>query len=167
MKIAFLLTSVLFVQVAFSQTQIVSKKLGTLTFKELDYGIAKVKNGTSDSLSGSPTGTHMWLEDFEIVKQTDSIKIFPKANFGTVYIFEAKDTFDIDVTIEWIYPRKVTNEKGESFKSIKYTTKRPTNIPSASSYSLDSQYEFVEGEWQLNLFIENKKVYTKKFILYQ
>jgi hypothetical protein len=78
---------------------------------------------------------------------------------------KAKDTINIDVVIEWIYPEKVTNEKGEKFKSIKYTTRRPTNIPSASSYSLDEPYEMVKGNWEMNMYIENKKVYTKTFVL--
>jgi hypothetical protein len=73
---------------------------------------------------------------------------------------------DIDVQIEWIYPEKITNERGEKFKSIKYTTQRPTNIPSGSSYNLDEPYEMVKGRWILNLYVENKKVYTRAFVLY-
>jgi hypothetical protein len=79
---------------------------------------------------------------------------------------KAKDTVDMDVQIEWIYPKKITNDKGEKFKSIKYTTQRPTNIPSASSYSLDEPYEMVKGRWTMNLYLENKKVYTRSFVLY-
>jgi hypothetical protein len=90
----------------------------------------------------------------------------PKANFGVVYIVNAKDTVDIDVVIEWIYPEKITNTNGEKFKSIKYSTRRPTNIPSASSYSLDEPYEMVKGEWKMNIYIENKRVCSKTFILY-
>ncbi|MBF4491898.1 DUF3859 domain-containing protein [Flavobacterium sp. MR2016-29] len=49
---------------------------------------------------------------------------------------------------------------------MKYTTQRPTNIPSASSYSLDEPYELIKGKWEMNLYIENKRVYSKTFILY-
>ena len=56
--------------------------------------------------------------------------------------------------------------QSDNFKSIKYTTNRPTNIPSASSYSLDASYEMVKGEWQMNIYLENKKVYSKSFFLY-
>ena len=77
-----------------------------------------------------------------------------------------RSTVDIEVVIEWIYPKKITNEKGEIFKSIKYTTKRPTNIPSASSYSLDAPYEMVKGDWKMNIYIEGKRVCSKTFILY-
>ncbi len=150
----------------FSQTKVNFKSYGTLEFKELYFGLAKVKGRTIEQLSTSPTGTHGWLEDFEILNKTDSIKVLPKANFGVVYIVNAKDTLDIDVVIEWIYPQKIINDKGEKFKSIKYTTKRPTNIPSASSYSLDEPYEMVKGEWKMNIYIENKRVCNKTFILY-
>jgi hypothetical protein len=131
----------------------------------LDHGLAHVVDGTVENVQNTPTGTHGWLKDLEIVKVTDTIEVAPKANFGVVYMIKAKDTVDIAVAIEWIYPEKVTNEKGEKFKSIKYTTKRPTNIPSASSYSLDASYEMVKGEWKMNMYIENKKVYTKTFFL--
>ena len=102
----------------------------------------------------------------EIVDVTDSIEIEPKANFGVMYLVKAKDSVDINVDIEWIYPETIKNEQGKKFKSIRYTTKRPTNTPSASSYSLDEHYELVKGNWEMNIYIENKKVYTKTFILY-
>jgi hypothetical protein len=166
MKVIFTVITFLFIQSTFSQTTINSKSHGILEFKELDYGLAKVKDGTTDKLSNSPNGNHGWLEDFEIINKTDSILTLPKANFGVVYIVNAKDTVDIDVVIEWIYPEKITNTNGEKFKSIKYSTRRPTNIPSASSYSLDEPYEMVKGEWKMNIYIENKRVCSKTFILY-
>ena len=166
MKVIFTLLTLLIFQTTFSQTTVNSKSYGTLEFKELDFGLAKVKGGRTEQLSTSPTGTHGWLEDFEIINKSDSIQVLPKANFGVVYIVNAKDTVDIDVVIEWIYPEKITNDKGEKFKSIKYTTKRPTNIPSASSYSLDEPYEMVKGDWKMNIYIENKRVCSRTFVLF-
>ena len=166
MKVILTFLTLLIFHTTFSQTKINFKSYGTLEFKELDFGLAKVKGRTIEQLSTSPTGTHGWLEDFEILKKTDSIKVLPKANFGVIYIVNAKDTVDIDIDIEWIYPQKIINDKGEKFKSIKYTTKRPTNIPSASSYSLDEPYEMVKGEWKMNIYIENKRVCSKTFVLY-
>jgi hypothetical protein len=166
MKVISTLLTLIIFQTAFSQTTVTSKLYGALEFKELDHGLAKVKDGTTEALSNSPTGNHGWLEDFEIINQTDSVRILPKANFGVVYIVGAKDTVDIDVVIEWIYPEKITNDKGEKFKTVKYTTKRPTNIPSASSYSLDEPYEMVKGNWKMNIYIENKRVCSRTFFLY-
>lgn len=57
-------------------------------------------------------------------------------------------------------------KKGETFKSIRYTTKRPTNIPSGSTYSLDAPYEMVKGKWVVNIFIENKKMGSKSFLVF-
>ena len=166
MKVILCLLSLLFACTSFAQTTVKSKDYGVLEFVELDHGLAKVVDGTVDELKKTPTGTHGWLNDFVITDVTDSIHIASKANFGVVYEVKAKDTVDIDVNIEWIYPAKITNEKGETFKSINYTTKRPTNIPSASSYSLDAPYEMVKGEWQMNIYLEKKKVYSRSFFLY-
>jgi len=166
MKILILFATILFVDSSLAQTTVVSKTHGILEFVELDHGLAQVVEGTVEKLKGSPTRTRGWLKDFEIIKVTDSIEAILKANFGVVYLVKAQDTVDINVDIEWIYPEKITNEQGKKFKSIRYTTKRPTNTPSASSYSLDAQYEMVKGNWEMNIYIENKKVYTKTFLLY-
>lgn len=166
MKIVYTLLSFFILQTIISQTTVKSKIYGNLDFKELDYGQANVKGGKSEELVNSPTGSHRWLEDFVIIKKTDSIQAVKKANFGVVYMVTAKDTVNINIDIEWIYPEKMTNDKGEKFKSIRYTTKRPTNIPSASSYSLDEPYEIIKGKWEMNIFIENKRVYSKTFVLY-
>ena len=166
MKVILTLITLFTFQTLFAQTTIKSKTYGDLEFKELDYGLARVKGRKSEELTTSPTGTHGWLQDFEIIDNNTSIQALAKANFGVVYIVNSKDTVDIDVVIEWIYPKKITNDKGQEFKSIKYTTKRPTNIPSASSYSLDEPYETIKGDWKMNIYIENKKVCTKTFVLY-
>lgn len=166
MKVIFTLLTLLIFQATFSQSTVNSKSYGILEFIELDHGLAKVKGRTTEKLSNTPTGSHGWLADFEIIKKSDSIQVLKKANFGVVYIVKAKDTVNIDVVIEWIYPDKITNDKGEKFKSIKYTTKRPTNIPSASSYSLDEPYEMVKGDWKMNIYIEDKRVCSRTFILY-
>jgi hypothetical protein len=166
MRIIFSLTALLFINISIAQTTVASKTNGLLEFVELDHGLAEVVPGIIEKLKNSPTGTHGWLEDFAIIKVTDSIQVLPKANFGVVYMVKAKDTVDINVVIEWIFPEKMINEKGEKFKSIKYSTKRPTNIPSASSYSLDAPYEMIKGNWEMNIYIEKKKVYSHTFLLY-
>lgn len=156
----------LFSLYASAQTTFSSKTAGNLEFVELEYGIGHKVEGTTVQEKASPTGTRGWLADYTIIRQTDSVPMVRKANFGTVYMIRAKDTVDIDVQIEWIYPEKITNEKGEKFKSIRYTTQRPTNIPSGSSYNLDEPYEMVKGKWVQNLYVENKKVYSRTFVVY-
>ncbi|NIG57138.1 DUF3859 domain-containing protein [Chitinophaga sp. Cy-1792] len=157
--VAFFATTTLYAQIPQSQK-------GTLDFRILNFGIAAVVEGTSDRLDGTPTRTHGWLQDLQIVKVTDSIPLKQKQNFGIVYQVDAKDTIMIAVDIEWIFPVAITNEKGASYKSVRYTTKRPTNIPSGSTYSLDEPYEMVKGEWVENIYIGNQKVGSKTFFVY-
>lgn len=152
---------------SYAQTSINSSRYGTLEIQELEYGLASVEHEVELKGENTPTKTRGWLKDFVIIKQTDSIKIAPKANFGTVYIVNAKDTVEIAIDIEWIYPKTVKNDQGEKFKSIRYSTKRPTNIPSASSYSLDADYEMVPGKWIQHLYIDDQRVLTRTFILYK
>src|SRR5215210_745368 len=103
MKLLFVLCAFLFFSAASGQTTVVSKTAGPLEFVELDYGLASVAGETHIEAKNSPTGTRGWLEDFVIIKVTDSVQLIRKANFGVVYMVKAKDTVDIDVQIEWIY----------------------------------------------------------------
>lgn len=150
----------------YAQAKVETKKFGTLEFIELEHGSAKAVEGTTEQTDLTPTGSHGWLKDLVIVEVTDSIKMAPKATFGTIYMIKAKDTVDIEVTIEWIYPGTVVNEQGQKFKSVKYGTTRPTNIPSGSTYSLDAPYEMVKGDWTENIYLGNKRVFTRTFTLY-
>lgn len=117
-------------------------------------------------MENTPTGTHGWLKEFEITKITDAVPATLPANFGVQYVVKAKDTVEIEVEIEWIFPEKIINDQGKKFKSIKYKTQRPTNIESASSYSLDKPFELLKGKWTLNIYLENRIVNTKIFVLY-
>ncbi len=163
-------TPLFFLIMSFSlsaQNSIETKQYGTLTFDELDHGLAKAVNGTTEVLKGSPIKTHQWLKDFEIVKVTDSIQVEPGAKFGVVYEIKSADSFVLKMDAEWVYPTTLKNEDGKKFKSIRYTTQRPTNTMAASSYSLDAPYEMVTGDWVLNLYVDNKLLYTKTFFLYK
>ncbi len=166
MKLISLFAALLFINSVFAQTIVESKQFGRLEFAEIKYGVAQVVKGTIEEMKNSPTGIHGWLKDFEITRITDSVPAELNANFGVQYIVMAKDTVEIEVEIEWLFPKKMTNDEGEKFKSIRYKTRRPTNIESASSYSLDKPFELIKGNWTENFYIENKLVHTRTFILY-
>lgn len=157
------LLALLISQAGFSQK---TGKYGDLKFEEINYGRVVTKNGTIRETKDSPTGKHRWGDNLKLIRTTDSIPIFKNAAFGVIYNIKAKDTIDIDVDVEWIFPKTITNDKGQQFKSIRYTTKRPTNILSASSYTLEERYEMIKGNWILNIYIENKQVYSKTFVLF-
>jgi len=135
-------------------------------FVEINHGVAEVVLGTTEVLKNSPTGNRGYLSGFAITKTTDSVHTELKANFGVEYMLVSKDTVDIEVVIEWIFPEKIKNDEGKKFKSLKYSTQRPTNIPTASSYSLDKNFELVKGEWKMNIYVKEKLLYSKTFILY-
>lgn len=149
---------------AFAQTR--QTKDGVFEFVELNHGIAKIVEGTTEKLKNSPTGTRGVLQNFEIAIVTDSVEIKPKANFGILYTIKSKQDIDIDVTFEWIYPEKIKTEDGKKIKSLQFTLSRPTNTEIASSYSLDTPSEMVKGNWTLNIYIKEEKLFTRTFVLY-
>lgn len=166
MKFLYLFAALLFFNSVFAQTIVESKLFGRLVFTEIQYGVAQVVDGISEEMKNSPTGSHGWLKEFEVTKITDSVPAELNANFGVHYIIKSKDTVEIEVEIEWLFPKRMTNNEGKKFKSIRYKTRRPTNIESASSYSLDKPFELIKGNWTENFYIENKLVHTRTFILY-
>lgn len=166
MRLLILLFAFFSTGITSAQTKVSSAGYGELEFSELDHGLATTEKGVVEEFKNSPSGTHGWLKDFVITKMTDSIHIEKNANFGVVYIIKAKDTADINVDIEWIFPKTIKNDKGEKYKKFRYTTRRPTNIISASSYNLDEPYEMIKGNWTMNIYLEDKLVNTRTFILY-
>jgi hypothetical protein len=59
MKVIFILLTLLIFQTTFSQTIINSKSHGDLEFKELDYGLAKVKGGRTEKVSNSNRNSYL------------------------------------------------------------------------------------------------------------
>lgn len=168
MKLIALLISISFLNICSAQSN-TNLTTEDVKFVELNYGIANATRIASDSdgviVKPAVDVSNNMLSQFEIVKKTDSVETKMKAKFGIKYMFTAKDTMDIYVDIEWIYPKTVKNN-GKKFKSIRYTTKRPTNIPSASSYSIDDDFELIKGNWTENIYYQDKLVDTRVFILY-
>ncbi|MEI9943528.1 MAG: DUF3859 domain-containing protein [Chitinophagaceae bacterium] len=167
MKIITFVISILVMTISsFGQRAPASSSARQLEFIEIKYGVAKVVRESSEQFKNSPSGERGNLSEFSIIKITDSVQAELKANFGVEYMIKAMDTVNIDVEIEWIFPEKIKNEAGKKFKSIKYTTQRPTNIETASSYSLDKDYEMVKGKWKMNIYVWGKLLYTRTFVLY-
>ena len=119
MKFLFLLSTVFIFYISSAQPTVVSKTAGPLELVELGFGLASVGGRTTVEEKATQTSGRGWLEDFAIIKVADSVQMVRKANFGVVYMIKAKDTVDINVQVEWIYPEKIINDKGEKFKSIR------------------------------------------------
>jgi Domain of unknown function (DUF3859) len=160
MKIFFLILSLFVFLNGHSQSN------KAVEFVEINHGMVKVSRERTEIQINSPTGSRGILESFEFIKITDSVPAILKNNFGIEYMLKTADSTEIDVTIEWLYPEKITNTEGKKFKTIKYTTQRYTNEPTFSSYSLDEPYELVKGKWKMNIYAYEKLLYSKTFILY-
>lgn len=99
MKLLFVLSAFLCSYCTYAQKTVASKTAGPLEFVELEYGIGQKVDGTTVKDNASPTGSRGWLQDYAIIKTTDSVQIERKANFGVVYMVKAKDTVDINSTL--------------------------------------------------------------------
>ena len=159
MKILLLAIAIAFSQLTYSQISI--------EFAELDYGLAQVGDRRPMKADNVPTGERNVSTTLDFVEHTDSIQIAPKASFGIMYMLKAIDSVDINVDVEWIFPKKMVDDKGNKYKSIRYTSKKPTNTELGNTYTFDEQYEMIEGKWILNIYYENKKLFSRTFIVYK
>jgi hypothetical protein len=133
--------------------------------KELSYGICKTKQIETENSENSPTGHHIISEGFNLVKRTDTIPGELGLVFGIEFILSTKETTSIDIEKAWIFPSEMKDEKGKSFKEVRYSLELNTNEITFSTYKFENQYEIVKGEWTYQMSYKGKKIYEKKFYI--
>lgn len=137
-------------------------------FEELAFGLAaRTENTDRIEAADLPTGQRNIANNLEFVQSTDSIQLQPKGSFGIMYMLKAADSVDIKVDVEWIFPKKMVDKEGNKYKSIRYTTTKPTNTELGNTFTLDEAYEMIEGKWTLNLYVDNKKLFSRSFFVYK
>lgn len=134
-----------------------------INFKEIGHGVSESNVIVRDPMSKSPTGLRSYSDDYKIIVSTDTIPGKKGSRFGVVYELQSSDDTVVTLKVEWIYPKKIVNNDGQSFRALKYKTTRSTNQETYSSYILDEDYEVVPGKWIFRLSYNKKKIYEHVF----
>jgi hypothetical protein len=136
-------------------------------FSELNYGMYASQTGETQKMDESPSGDHRVVIKQVLLKKTEKIPAKIGSDFGTEYKLVSNSSDTVTLQLEWIFPHTIIDPvKKASFKSIKYAIDLPLNATNGSTYSLDNDFEVVKGTWQLNIYYEDKIIYSKKFELY-
>ena len=163
MKNTFLILIILFL---FSCKTKITTDSSTVKIKELSYGTSSSKILTTEHLKNSPSGNHI-VSDYKlnIIKKSDDVEAKIGVQFGSEYIIYAKENKPIELTIKWTYPKGVTDKMGKELFETKYNIIKMTNEYSYSNFTIEDKNELVKGDWILEIFTDNSKLYKRVFHL--
>ena len=136
-----------------------------VSFHELRYGICKTDSLYKQDLKTSPSGNQIISEAFKLIKKTDRIPGEVGQQFGVEYILESDFIGYLPVQQVWIFPEVITDGKGKAFKEARYTTEKPINSKTYSTYTLEKDFEVVKGEWIYQMWYDQEKLYERKFYI--
>ena len=161
------LSSVFFALVLSTLTQTSSAQQNPpFKLKEISYGIYTSRTIAREAIADSVSISHGQVAGQTLVTQTDQVPAKLGTQFGSEYQLTGSAKDSVTLEIEWIYPREVNDTvKHTHYRSIRYPIVMPANAANASSYSLDENFELIRGIWILNIFSDNKKIFTRKFHL--
>jgi hypothetical protein len=134
---------------------------------ETGYGIYTSHTVEKESIDGSASIDHAVVEKQVLVKKTEKVPAKLGIQFGTVYKLTGKDKDTASLEIEWIFPHEIMDTaKNAKYLNIRYPIKLPINFVNSSCYTLDNNFEVVKGIWIVNIYSDNKIIFTRKFDLY-
>ena len=104
---------------------------------------------------------------FKVIKTTDSVPAKLNTVFGIEFKIACKDSLvDVRYTQEWIYPTPMKEEDGRKYGLVKTNGTLSTNEKNSAWFTFSKSYELLKGSWILNLYVEDKLVYTHRFLVY-
>lgn len=150
----------------FSTIDSLKKDSANFVLKELRYGRVKAERVASIVNSNSPTGTSGVMRNYIYTEITDTIPAKLNVNFGVELIMESKQDFLIvPLTVVWKFPSQITNLSNKSFHQVSRTSNVYTNRILNYSYKFDQDYEVKPGIWELEIYHNNKLLYSRQFYL--
>lgn len=104
---------------------------------------------------------------FKVIQSTDSVAAKLNTVFGIEFKIACRDSLvDVPFTEEWIYPTPMKEEDGRKYGMAKTNGTLSTNQKNTCSFTFSKPYELLKGRWTLNLYVEDKLMYTHRFLVY-
>ena len=158
----FSVLSVLFLAASFSFAQ----KTEVI---ETEHGIWDVEMATKIKSEHTLTQSTNLLKNYKLVQRTDTVLANIGKTFGSEYILHSSDNQShvVPIKIVWIFPKPMTNPYDHKVYTESYTEDYAITGDGKyfNSYTLEYDYEFVEGWWTFKVMQGNTVLYEKKFLL--
>ncbi len=137
-----------------------------VTIQILNYGERSAKLLYEEDDKNMPSGKKTTTDyNLGITKNTDTIEIYKGVQFGIEYEIQSPKQKLIELKTVWTYPEEMINQDGKSFDRTEYYINKLTNEYTYSNYTLENNYEMIEGKWNISIFYKSKELLNKNFIL--
>lgn len=103
------------------------------------------------------------LPSFAYPTNTSKIQGKVGNTFGLSFLIHSKCQADIPFRIKWIYPKPLLKTDGKALSYAEFSAKYPVNTPYLLSYQIELPSEIIPGTWKLEVFYENRKVYSEEY----
>jgi len=152
----------LLIGITASAQKVTTADTARLKFTELAHGISADYVTVSDTIPWHKRPVYQ----FQVVKSTDSVPAKIHTVFGVSFKITGKDTLDLACTTEWIYPQPIKEQDGNLYRAVRTTMSVPANVGKYIAYFLNEPWQLMKGKWKLNVYVENKLLYSHHFLLY-
>ena len=133
----------------------------------LEAGIVSGKPGKLVPAPGTATGFTREIDDFKLMKRTDTIVAKQGVRFGMRFRVERTPPGKlIKARCITRFPADgVTNPKGMKVQVDEYDCDLRLGDVTWRSYTFDDSWEMVPGDWTLEFWLEGRKIGEKRFTI--
>jgi len=132
----------------------------------LNYGESSAKLLYEKEDKNMPSGKKSTTDyKLGITKTTDTIEIYKGVQFGIEYEIQSPKQKIIELKTIWSCPKEIIDQNGKSFDKTEYYINKLTNEYTYSNYTLENDYEMIEGKWNISIFYKSKELLNKNFML--
>ena len=140
-------------------------KFPGLTVVETSHGLYEVEVLGKQKAANTLTQSMNMLKGEKLLLKTDTVIADIGKTFGVEFtINTGNQTAILPVKIVWEFPKPMKNpNNGKVYKTSELDQAIITNQPMFHSYTLEYDYEFVEGLWSFKVFYNDVEIYKHSF----
>ncbi len=135
-----------------------------ITVVEKSHGLYEVEIAGKVKAENTLTQTSNYVSKEKLLLTTDTVVADIGKTFGMEFSINTASTVIIPLKFVWEFPRPMKNPfNGKIYKTSEIEEIVQTNQPNFHSYSLEYDYEFVEGLWGFKIYYNNVEIYKHYF----
>ncbi len=131
---------------------------------EKSHGLYEVEIAGKRKAENTLTQTYNTVSKEKLLLTTDTVVADIGKTFGMEFSVITDNTVVIPLKFVWEFPKPMKNPfTGKIYKTSEMEDLMLTNQPTFHSYTLEYDYEFVEGLWGFKIYYNNIEVYRHYF----
>jgi hypothetical protein len=131
---------------------------------EKSHGLYEVEISGKIKAENTLTQASNTVSKEKLLLTTDTIAADLGKTFGMEFTIRTANTVIIPLKIVWEFPKPMKNPYNQKvYKTSEMEEVVMTNQPDFHSYTLEYDYEFVEGLWGFKIYYNNVEIYSHYF----